>query len=350
MLLKSRFSVEPPQTTLDAIWPSVSERLDGPEGRPSNGGGNVPEEGELVFKSSAAMQMLNLPEREQVSSASRPAAAPQGGSSWAWPFSIVVAAAIMTGGFVWYKKMNAPPPAAPAAAPSDPGSISSGGATASTEPKTEPTKLASAQPLEAGAEPGAAGGATAGGAGETPPAAKASEPEAKTKVAGKAAKRAKGAKAEAAGAAPDEKAERPKAEPKEAKPAAKASKKGGDDLDNLIDSAIGPAAATPKKKEAAPAPAPGSDLPDQLNLNQISSAMNKVKPRVAACYDQYQIEGTANVAFTINPDGTVGECSIKGKFFGTDTGTCVVGAVKKARFPKFKGKAMNISSYPFVLQ
>ncbi len=107
--------------------------------------------------------------------------------------------------------------------------------------------------------------------------------------------------------------------------------------------------AAPKKEEAAPK-APSEDLPEQLSMNQIRGAMNKIKGLVQACYDKYQIEGEARVSFTINPDGSVGDCSIKGKFFGTDTGSCVVTAVKKARFPKFSGKAMTIPNYPFMLQ
>jgi hypothetical protein len=339
MLLKSRYETELRDSDLASLWPQVAERLDAPgEGKPQNGGGSrPPEEGEIVFKSSSAMQMLNIPER-RVEAAPRavgePVAPPPQASAWRWPAAFVLGAALIAGGLIYMKQTSAPDPgAARASAEAPPPTI--GPAGAASQPASQPTAVALATPTEAGAAPAEPGAGTS--------AEEKARPGAKA-----AAKRAKARSKEEEGKS--EKSPEPKAEPSAkvaAKPAAKAGKK--DELDSLIDNVIGD--DTPKKKAAAaPKPEPGSDLPEQLDMNQIRNAMNKVKGHVQSCYDQFQVEGMAKVTFTISPDGSVQDASIKGKFFGTDTGTCVVAAVKKARFPKFRGKPMTIPNYPFLLQ
>jgi hypothetical protein len=337
MLLKSRFAFDPPEDALESIWPSVSERIDGPGDKPSNGGGTAPDEGEIVFKSSSAMGLLNIPERP-ITPAPRLGSpvitqAPEG-SPWRWPVALVFSMAFLVAGFLIYKKMTAPPPSTePVAAAGRNEAKIEGPASA---PASQPVAVALNTPSEAGAEPKA-------------------EPSSPTEAKARPAIAAKRAKARKSGGKADtEPKSEAKAEPKvkaDPKPAAKGKK--SDDLDNLIDTAIGPEAkAASKKKEKAEktAPAPGSDLPEQLTMNQIQTGMQKIKGLVGACYDQYQVEGLAKVSFTISPEGTVKDATVKGKFFGTDTGTCVVNAVKKARFPKFSGKAIPIPNYPFQLQ
>jgi hypothetical protein len=126
----------------------------------------------------------------------------------------------------------------------------------------------------------------------------------------------------------------------------------GDFLDSLIDNAMGDEGggkAKKAKKAKKDKPAPASNLPKQLNMNQIRRSMSKVKGLVQSCYDKHQVEGRANVKLTITPKGKPTNVRVKGKFFGTDTGACVARAVKRARFPKFSGAPMAIS-YPFLLQ
>jgi hypothetical protein len=342
MLLKSCFVKDPPEVTLDGIWPTVSDRVEGGEPAKGNGGGNVRDGGDIVFKSSSAMQMLNIPEAAPVQSGG-PAAAPPAKGGWAWPIALVVSSAILAGGFVLYKHMN---PAAPDAGEAARLASASKPAEPSPTPTTnEAAAGAASQPVAAAPStqeaPEVSGGVALASA------EKKHGPKAKR--AGKGVKVAAVAPGKGEGKAEKSDKPEPKAEPA-AKPTAK---KGGDDLDNLIDTAIGgsgaPSRKKAKKEEAAPK-APSEDLPEQLSMNQIRGSMNKIKGLVQACYDKYQIEGEARVSFTINPDGGVGDCSIKGKFFGTDTGTCVVNAVKKAHFPKFSGKAIAIPNYPFMLQ
>ena len=121
--------------------------------------------------------------------------------------------------------------------------------------------------------------------------------------------------------------------------------KGGGDLDSLLDNALGKNGAKKPKKAAAPAKPKG---PTTLDMNQIRASMKKLNSRVGACYDKYQVEGVARVKLTITRDGRAKNIKIRGKFFGTDTGSCVKKAVKSVRFPKFTGKEPTIT-YPFRL-
>jgi len=138
-----------------------------------------------------------------------------------------------------------------------------------------------------------------------------------------------------------------------AKPAVKAvkkpvvAKKGGDALDSLIDNALGKERiikATPKV--AAPPKPVGKTA---LTKNDIRAGMKKVGSQVQTCYDKYQIGGTAWVKLTITPKGMPKNIRIKGKFLGTDTGNCVIKAVKRARFATFSGQPSTVN-YPFRLE
>ena len=85
MLLKSCFVNEPPELTLDGIWPTVSERLEGSDGSsPANGGGAVREGGDIVFKSTSAMQMLRIPDTAAPTAAAGPPAPPAGHGRQRW--------------------------------------------------------------------------------------------------------------------------------------------------------------------------------------------------------------------------------------------------------------------------
>jgi len=347
MLLKNHFSHEPPEGYFDSLWLTVSERAEesaaGGDGvRP---GGGPPRDDELVFKSTPAMDFLNIPERRPPPVESRPVSEatepPAPVSPWRWPVALMVTAAIVVVGYLAYKKMTPPPTTVAAVAPAEP---------AETEPAMEtPTSPATADAgmQVAALTPSGDGGPAALGEGNDT-AAEPSEPRHARARRHKRGHRHHGAKKgpeEAKPAAPA---------PAPAKPAAKEPPKPASGkknaLDNLLDDAIG-ADGAPKVAKKAEAPKPAaSDLPEQLNMNQIRNAMNRVKARVQACYDQFQVEGMANVGFSILGSGKISDVSIRGKFRGTDTGDCVVKAVKQASFPKFSGKPMTIKNYPFLLQ
>jgi hypothetical protein len=291
------------------------------------------------------MQVLNIPERPAAPAVSRPGTLPPepAASPWRWPVALMFSTAILVAGFIGYKKFVEPPPSGQAvvAAPGGEARLSAADPSPSSAPASQPVAVAMAAVTEAGAPAAVDGGAVP----------QMSAEDKRPRVAVSAKRRAKAGKGgKTAEPEPEAKLEK-KAEPAAAKPAPRA--KGKDDLDNLIDTAIGSegkAAARAKKSAPSAAPTPGSNLPEQLTMNEISTGMGKIKGLVQACYDQYQVEGMAKVNFTIGGEGTVKEVAIKGKFFGTDTGTCVGSAVKKARFPKFSGKPMTIAGYPFQLQ
>ena len=138
----------------------------------------------------------------------------------------------------------------------------------------------------------------------------------------------------------------PEVAPPPTKPAA--TKKGKDDLDDLLNQ------ASPGSKKSAPAakekePAGGDDLPDQLGKAEIVGGMKKVSGKVADCYNQFKVPGMASVSVTIAKSGSVSSANVGGAFAGTPTGSCVERAVKSGSFPKFKGPSQTIT-YPFVLR
>ncbi|MCB9556750.1 MAG: AgmX/PglI C-terminal domain-containing protein [Deltaproteobacteria bacterium] len=324
--------------------------------------------GELVFQASPALKALNIARpqsaaaptpRQTVATAELPRATAPQKASLRWPVAFVLAAAIGTGGYLYnaqsHRQSTLASTAAAVATAADP---------AMTDPAA--TGQASGDPAGATAkaagpaattDPGKAatddnGSANKAGA-DTPDTATsktADAPEATAKSRRNGRKR-KGAKvaAKTPVASPAATAA-PAAAPTATKDKPTA-KRGGDALDSLIDDALGD---SPKPKKAAkPAAATKAsaddDLPQSLTMNQIRAGMHKILPLIQGCYDKYQVEGRATVKTAINKSGTVDSASVKGKFFGTDTGTCVINAVKKAHFPRFKGDAITIT-YPFMLR
>lgn len=85
-----------------------------------------------------------------------------------------------------------------------------------------------------------------------------------------------------------------------------------------------------------------------LTKGDIVWGMAKIKPRVAACFDRFQVPGLANVGVTIEPDGHVEHASVSGSFHHTATGACVEEAVEDARFPP--SKTATSINYPFMLR
>lgn len=378
MLLKKCFTPQPTTGYFNSFWPTLAEGLDeSPAGGDNgasesawSGGGDPPTGDSIVFQSSAAMKILDIPEpvepvkpvRPVVSEGAveAPEAAAPAATPWRWPVAMMVSAAIVVVGFLAYQKMTPPPQEQPPVLAS--AGIPGGeevGTTPLDEPAGTPQEGAADDPEPppepAPADPGQAPAPKPAEEGQPP----ASETKADTK-AGKAAaparaRKRKGKKS-AASAAPA--SETPAAKPEPAakpkkKKARKSSKGGADLLDSLIDDAIGKQvaapAAKPRKAKAAAKPAKDPTMPDQLSMNQIRKSMNKIKGLVVSCYDKFQVEGRANVKLTISNDGAVTDAVVKGKFFGTDTGACVIKAVKKAKFSKYSGKTMTIR-YPFILQ
>ncbi|HSS37126.1 MAG TPA: hypothetical protein VLT58_00010, partial [Polyangia bacterium] len=129
------------------------------------------------------------------------------------------------------------------------------------------------------------------------------------------------------------------AEPAEKKPA-----KGS--LDDLLDGAVrhpgGGGRARVSDDDGKPAASAGP-----LAKSAVVAGMNSVKPKVAACYNEYKQQGMAMVNVVIGKNGKVSSATVSGKFAGTPTGACVEKAVKSATFPPSDGFT---TPYPFQLR
>src|SRR5262249_25616551 len=141
-------------------------------------------------------------------------------------------------------------------------------------------------------------------------------------------------------------------------PARNTRKAGGDELDALLNKAIGNSSvgAPPSQRAEQPPPRPAhqasddASLPDALLRPDIQRGMAAVKPHVNACYSQFNVPGIVNGTVTINPSGRVAAASAKDKFAGTPTGDCVARAVRAASFPRFKPSTGQMTvDYPFLL-
>ncbi|MFL5303825.1 MAG: GYF domain-containing protein [Polyangia bacterium] len=130
------------------------------------------------------------------------------------------------------------------------------------------------------------------------------------------------------------------AEPAEKKPA-----KGS--LDDLLDGAVrnrGGGGGRPKVSDDDGKPAASAG---PLAKSAVVAGMNSVKPKVAACYNEYKQQGMAMVNVVIGKNGKVASATVSGKFAGTPTGACVEKAVKSATFPPSDGFT---TPYPFQLR
>jgi predicted Zn finger-like uncharacterized protein len=129
------------------------------------------------------------------------------------------------------------------------------------------------------------------------------------------------------------------AEPSEKKPA-----KGS--LDDLLDGAVrhpgGGGRPRVSDDDGKPAASAGP-----LAKSAVVAGMNSVKPKIAACYNEYKQQGMAMVNVVIGKNGKVASATVTGKFAGTPTGACVEKAVKSASFPPSDGFS---TPYPFQLR
>jgi hypothetical protein len=177
--------------------------------------------------------------------------------------------------------------------------------------------------------------------------------EADAAIAAAAAPVSKPAAKAAAPAAAPAPAAKPKAEPAEAPaPQSEAVKKAansGDELDELMASAVGPSKrgsdldkklATVQKGDAAPAKAaaaPAATKAQPLSRSDIETAMSSVKAEMADCYAKTGKGGPVDLKISVSPEGDVKNTVIKGEFAGTPTGACVEKKVKATVFPASAG-------------
>lgn len=103
----------------------------------------------------------------------------------------------------------------------------------------------------------------------------------------------------------------------------------------------------PKEPEVVKPKEP--ELPAKLTASDLNRAMKKAGAEVNACFATYGVPGTANLVIEVGGDGVVKKVVLKGDFEDTPTGDCIVDAVKKTEFPKFKSASQTFN-YPFILR
>jgi hypothetical protein len=92
------------------------------------------------------------------------------------------------------------------------------------------------------------------------------------------------------------------------------------------------------------------ELPETLSTYHLKQAIqSQAVPAVNSCFATYGVPGKADVIINISNDGTVNGVELDGDFVETPTGDCIVAAVKRVTFPKFKRKSMSFP-YPFMLR
>jgi hypothetical protein len=91
------------------------------------------------------------------------------------------------------------------------------------------------------------------------------------------------------------------------------------------------------------------ELPQRLSTSDIQNAMAPVRSEVNACFATYGVAGDEKVTLEITGDGALKSAKLTKDFIDTPTGECILRAVKKATFPKFKAASMTIN-FPFILR
>ncbi|HEY0710832.1 MAG TPA: hypothetical protein VGG33_28770 [Polyangia bacterium] len=133
------------------------------------------------------------------------------------------------------------------------------------------------------------------------------------------------------------------------KPAAKPAAGGGDELDQLMASAV-PNVVAPKSSdldkklatvqkgaEAPASKAAAAEAAPQLSRSDIQTVMKDVQNEMGDCYAKAGKGGPVDLKLDVAPDGEVRSAVIKGPFAGTPTGACVESKVKATIFPESAG-------------
>jgi len=117
----------------------------------------------------------------------------------------------------------------------------------------------------------------------------------------------------------------------------------GDDIDSLLEGALGGGRGGSKTAKAAPA----EDLPETPSREQAMRALRSVEGAVKACADGQH--GVAMTQVTVSgSNGRVSRAVVQGQFAGTPQGSCVARAVRRARFPRFTRSTFQVT-FPYRL-
>jgi hypothetical protein len=87
----------------------------------------------------------------------------------------------------------------------------------------------------------------------------------------------------------------------------------------------------------------------KLGIPDLRDGMEALREPVHDCYEQYKVEGHAQVTLRIEADGSVSSVTLGEKFRGTPSGACVRKVVLGAHFRAFKQGPIEIQ-YPLLLR
>ena len=110
-----------------------------------------------------------------------------------------------------------------------------------------------------------------------------------------------------------------------------------------------PPAAPDEPATASPSDDEEEQLPGELSRSAISQSMGQIRSQVFACFQRYQVPGTAQLTYEVAGNGQVQAVRLEGPLGGTPTGACVLDAARGARFPRFDGPIQTFN-YPFFLR
>jgi hypothetical protein len=133
--------------------------------------------------------------------------------------------------------------------------------------------------------------------------------------------------------------------------AVKAAANSGDELDQLMASAVGPAPkagsdldkklSTVQKGEAGVKVAKPDNGAQPLGRSEIQTVMRDVQSQMGECMRKTGAGGPVDVKITVAPDGDVKSTVIKGAMAGTPTGACVESKLKATVFPPSSGQSFD---------
>ncbi|MGB5695627.1 MAG: hypothetical protein WBM46_08250, partial [Polyangiales bacterium] len=126
-------------------------------------------------------------------------------------------------------------------------------------------------------------------------------------------------------------------------------KRGGNNLDALMDEVVGGSPAKPKEtSKSSSTSTSDSSLPDAPTRDDVKTALQGVSGAVKSCGNGASGTATVDVSFSGKTGRATGAKVSSGPFKGTPVGSCIESAVKRARVPRFKQSSFKVT-FPYRL-
>ena len=140
----------------------------------------------------------------------------------------------------------------------------------------------------------------------------------------------------------------PAAAAAEAPSAAASPRRGGNDIDSLLEAALsGNGSGGARARPSGGSSGASESLPDTPPRDAVGTTLRSVEGAVQRCGEGQH--GVAMTAVTISgATGRVTSANVSGQFAGTPIGSCVARAVRGARFPRFSRPTFQVS-FPYRL-